>query len=141
MRRRIEPTTRVGVERRLVASLESHNTDLFDLNEGPGGERADLATGKPIDNSKSPVLLSRREAGEMEGSLDEIEDTDKEGEKWLRENGGQNAAMEEGDRSGREENAETPFMASRGAQTPQSPRTILRRKTPPAHPKENHPQN
>lgn len=73
-----------------VHSGAHHNTNLFDLDEGPGGERVDLATGKSIDNStelgtEHLSLVNQTDLENEIPSLVGIDDTDAAA-KWLREN-------------------------------------------------------
>jgi|GEM_PF-6845115 len=63
---------------------EHHNSNLFDQNEDRAGEKTDLATGKPIDNSTDLGFehLTIREGNPEES---ETEENDAAAQ-WLREN-------------------------------------------------------
>jgi hypothetical protein len=69
-----------------------HNTGLYDLDEDKSGEKVDLATGKPIDNSSSDpgaqklyaVNGGKRPKG-YNDALPPIKDEDDAAAKFLRE--------------------------------------------------------
>ena len=64
-------------------AAEHHVSNLFDENETRfGGDRIDLATGKPIDNASSNTL----DGLEVHDVLTPLEEEDDEAAKWLREN-------------------------------------------------------
>lgn len=62
-----------------------HDANLYDENEDRAGERYDLATGKPIDNSGEIGLEKLPTADEIDGAIDPETDDD-EAARWLREN-------------------------------------------------------
>src|SRR4051812_33279833 len=63
-------------------AAEHHVSNLFDENETRfGGDRIDLATGKPIDNASSDPL-----DGLKVHDFAPIEEDDDEAARWLREN-------------------------------------------------------
>ncbi len=79
---------RTKTEQEEAKSLSLHIDNLFDQNEDFGGEKVDLATGRPIDNSTATSReidgITARKAGQAPiGKVVEAEDA---AEKWLREN-------------------------------------------------------
>lgn len=79
--------TRIAEERAELEGGEMHSSNLYDQDEDAGGERVDLATGKPYDNSTATAEqidnLSEREGFEEEEGDDA---TDDEAARWLAEN-------------------------------------------------------
>lgn len=73
-------------ERKETDAGEHHNSNLFDQNEDRAGEKIDLATGRPIDNSTDHGLEHLSVHDDLPHLKDD-EDKDSPGEKWLRENG------------------------------------------------------
>ncbi len=64
---------------------EHHVSNLFDENESRfGGDKMDLATGKPIDNSTSDPLDGLAIHDPLSSALDDADDDD--AARWLREN-------------------------------------------------------
>jgi hypothetical protein len=66
-----------------------HNDNLFDEDEDAYGERRDLATGKPIDNSTYTGMEGLTEVlpeDSSEDVLGTVKDDDDEAGRWLREN-------------------------------------------------------
>ena len=67
-----------------------HSDDLFDQNESPSGEKVDLSTGLPIDNSTSTGMedLEVTEVGKEDAlpplARQEDEAEEDKAEKWLR---------------------------------------------------------
>ena len=65
-----------------------HTEDLFDQDEDAAGEKVNLATGKPIENSKSrlPDDIRVREVAQEGDIMGPVEKDEDEAEKWLRKN-------------------------------------------------------
>lgn len=78
------------------AGLGNHFDNLFDVNEDRAGERYDLSTGKPIDNSTAAAPgdeltpIERHAADPSQDALGSIDEPEDEAARWLRENGGLN---------------------------------------------------
>jgi hypothetical protein len=72
----------------MLNAMELHNEDLHDENEDRAGEKVNLATGKPIDNStytgmeNMSVVEPNNTSEDIMGALP---DEDDEAAKWLRE--------------------------------------------------------
>jgi hypothetical protein len=79
-----------------VAGLGNHFDNLFDENEDRAGERYDLATGRPIDNSTEAApgdeltAIERRASDLSQDALGSIDEPEDEATRWLRKNGGLN---------------------------------------------------
>lgn len=68
-----------------------HGSDLFDQDEDSAGEKYDLATGKPIDNSTVTELdgltITDENDNNKDNDLEELKDAisnDKEASEWLK---------------------------------------------------------
>ncbi len=82
-------TERAGREAEDVASGAFHNENLYDQNEDNHGEKIDLGTGKPFDNSTflatdEPELTVIKEEELPKSHEDEMGDDP--AAKWLQEN-------------------------------------------------------
>jgi len=69
----------------------NHSENLYDQNEDAAGEKFDLATGKPFDNTRSEAAgatLTRVEPSESGDALPPLLEEDDAAAKWLREHGG-----------------------------------------------------
>lgn len=68
-----------------------HFSGLYDLNEDMSGEKVDLATGKPINNSTNDLgpqkLRIEKHTGGSEDALPPLPKEKDAAAKWLRENG------------------------------------------------------
>lgn len=79
-------------ELREVDSGENHFQNIFDEDEDRAGERVDLATGKPIDNSTYTAVegATIRIVSDSEAMREKPEDvgidTNDDAAKWLAEN-------------------------------------------------------
>jgi hypothetical protein len=63
-----------------------HSENLYDLNEGAGGEVIDLQTGKPIDNStETDETLVTKLGGHISDRPTPIDDGDDAAARWLAE--------------------------------------------------------
>lgn len=90
MKRKVNPDgeTRLVEEERESKEGHLHADNLFDENEDFAGEKVDLATGKPIDNSTATSehidgIVTRKADQAPIGKVVEAEDA---AERWLREN-------------------------------------------------------
>jgi hypothetical protein len=65
-----------------------HNDNLFDMDEGTGGERYDLSTGRRIDNSTDVELTQLLDSGGhvIEGAPAPEVDDDDAAARWLAAN-------------------------------------------------------
>lgn len=94
MKERIPQKGDLGENKKAADELkgfkDGHVSDLFDMNEDAAGETRDLATGKPIDNSKSDFAhgrLTTVEPGKKD-ALPPLREKNDAAAQWLRENGG-----------------------------------------------------
>lgn len=74
-------------ELREVESGELHNTNLYDQNEDPNGDKVDLGTGQAIDNTsieRESEMLTGVSADELFSNNDE--QSGDAADQWLREN-------------------------------------------------------
>lgn len=67
-----------------ITDRDMHFSNLHDQDEDQSGEKIDLATGKPYNNSSETGHEKLSELTEDE--LDKIEDDEDAATKWLREN-------------------------------------------------------